>query len=62
LLLPVFLGFIVTHAIIIVYGVWVSAGAIPATVANTATESVHGLREQGFWKFFHRWTISRPVY
>jgi amino acid transporter len=66
LLLPVFLGFIVTHAIVIVYGVWVSAGAIPATVTNTVTESVHGLREQGFWVmlglFLHAYSMGAGTY
>jgi amino acid transporter len=66
LLLPVFLGFIVTHAIVIVYGVWVSAGAIPATVANTATQSMQGLREQGLWVmlglFLHAYSMGAGTY
>ncbi|HXQ22250.1 MAG TPA: APC family permease [Candidatus Acidoferrales bacterium] len=66
LLVPVFLGFIITHTIVVVYGVWVSAGAIPATVANTAAESMHGLREQGFLVmlglFLHAYSMGAGTY
>jgi amino acid transporter len=48
-LVPVFLGFVVTHVFIVLYGVWVSAGAVPAIMVHTGVETVQGLREQGIW-------------
>jgi amino acid transporter len=48
-LVPVFLGFVVTHVFIVLYGVWVSAGAVPAIMVHTGVETMQGLREQGTW-------------
>jgi len=39
LLLPIFLGFVVTHAVLIVYGILVHASAIPALLPDTMAET-----------------------
>ena len=39
LLLPIFLGFVATHAVLIVYGILVHANAIPALLPDTIAET-----------------------
>lgn len=48
-LVPVFLGFVVTHVFIILYGVWISAGAVPAIMLHTGVETMEGMHSQGAW-------------
>jgi len=48
-LVPIFLAFLVTHVIIILYGVWVSVPTIAPLAAHTVVETASGLREQGLW-------------
>jgi amino acid transporter len=66
LLVPVFIGFIITHAIFIVYAVWIHAGAVPAIAANAVVESARGVREQGFWVmlmlFLHAYSMGAGTY
>ena len=66
LLLPVFLGFIATHTLVIVYGVWLHAGSIPTTTVNTLTETGAGLQQQGFWVmlmlFLHAYSMGAGTY
>jgi len=49
LLVPVFLGFVVTHVFIVLYGVFVSLDAMPAIMSHTVAETSQGLRDQGAW-------------
>ena len=49
-LLPIFLGFVATHALLIVYGVGVQAGHIPALLPDTLRETT-GLAGQTSWVF-----------
>ena len=49
LLVPVFLGFVVTHVFIVLYGVWVSLGTVPTIIAHTGAETMQGMRDQGIW-------------
>lgn len=49
-LLPIFLGFVVTHAILIVYGLFVHAAGIPALIPDTITET-RKLAGQTSWMF-----------
>jgi amino acid transporter len=66
LLLPIFLGFIITHTIFISYAVWSHAGAIPDIATNTIAESARGVREQGFWVmlmlFLHAYSMGAGTY
>lgn len=66
LLLPIFLGFIVTHAIVIGYAVWLHAGTIPTIAVNTIGETVTGVREQGFlftlMLFLHAYSMGAGTY
>ncbi|MGZ3238622.1 MAG: APC family permease [Burkholderiaceae bacterium] len=39
ILLPIFLGFVITHVLLIVYGVFVHAGALPALIPDTLAET-----------------------
>ena len=49
-LLPIFLGFVATHVLLIVYGVAVKGGAIPALLPDTVRETT-GLAGQTSWVF-----------
>src|SRR4029077_19954997 len=49
LLLPVLLGFVLTHTIVIFYGVWSNLGTIPDITQHTIVETGRGLHEQGIW-------------
>jgi amino acid transporter len=66
LLLPIFLGFIVSHVIFIAYAVWIHAGAIPAIATNTLAETATGIREQGFlftlMLFLHAYSMGAGTY
>ncbi len=66
LLLPIFLGFIITHTIFIIYAVWVHAGTIPAIASDTVTQSMRGVREQGLWVmlmlFLHAYSMGAGTY
>ena len=66
LLVPIFLGFIITHTLVILYGVWVHAGAVPAIAAHTGTETMAGMREQGLWVmaglFLHAYSMGAGTY
>ncbi len=66
LLVPVFLSFLLTHAIVIVYGMWLHVGAIPAIAANTGVQTLNGLREQGLWVmlafFLHAYSMGAGTY
>jgi amino acid transporter len=39
ILLPIFMGFVITHVLIILYGIFVHAGAIPALIPDTIIET-----------------------
>jgi amino acid transporter len=39
ILLPIFIGFVVTHVIVILYGILVHASAIPSLIPDTVTET-----------------------
>ena len=39
ILLPIFMGFVITHVLIILYGIFVHAGAIPALIPDTIVET-----------------------
>jgi amino acid transporter len=66
LLLPIFLGFIITHTIFILYAVSLHAGRIPEIAGNTLAESARGVREQGFWVmlmlFLHAYSMGAGTY
>jgi amino acid transporter len=66
LLLPVFIGFLITHTVVIVYGVWVHADALIPTTVDTLSETATGLREQGFWVmlmlFLHAYSMGAGTY
>ena len=66
LLVPVFLGFILTHTLVILYGVWVHVGAVPSIAANTGVETARGLHEQGLWVmlalFLHAYSMGAGTY
>lgn len=66
LLLPIFLGFIITHTIFITYAVWVHAGTIPAIATDTVAQSMRGVREQGLWVmlmlFLHAYSMGAGTY
>jgi amino acid transporter len=65
-LLPVFLGFVLTHTIVIVYGVWLHSTAIPEITHTTIVETSRGLREQGWWVvlglFLHAYSMGGGTY
>jgi len=65
-LVPVFLGFVITHAIVVLYGIALHAGSLPAIAANTGAETARGLREQGFWVmlglFLHAYSLGAGTY
>lgn len=50
ILLPIFLGFVATHALLIVYGIGVQAGALSALVPDTLRETT-GLADKTSWVF-----------
>jgi amino acid transporter len=50
LLLPIFLGFVATHALLIVYGIVAKAPLIPALLPDTVTETA-GLARDTSWFF-----------
>ncbi|MEO7497034.1 MAG: APC family permease [Massilia sp.] len=50
ILLPIFMGFVVTHLVLIVYGILAHAGAIPALLPDTLAET-HSLAGQTSWVF-----------
>ena len=66
LLLPIFIGFIITHAIFITYAVWLHAGTIPTIAVNTLAETAAGVREQGFlftmMLFLHAYSMGAGTY
>lgn len=66
LLLPVFLGFIATHAVFLVYGVWSHLGDIPTITNSAIAGSVEGVRTQGFWVmlmlFLHAYSMGAGTY
>lgn len=66
LLLPIFLGFIITHTFFIAYAVWMHAGTIPAIAVNTVSETVKGVREQGLlvtlMLFLHAYSMGAGTY
>ena len=66
LVVPVFVSFLVTHVIVILYGVWMHAGAVPAVAAHTGAETLRGLREQGLWVmlalFLHAYSMGAGTY
>ncbi len=39
ILLPIFMGFVITHVLIILYGIFVHAGALPALIPDTIAET-----------------------
>ena len=50
ILLPIFMGFVITHVIVIIYGLAVHAGSIPALLPDTIHESQKMASETG-WLF-----------
>jgi len=65
-LVPVFLGFIFTHTLVILWGVWAHAGSIPAIAVDTGRETLDGLRTQGLWVimglFLHAYSMGAGTY
>ncbi|HJV53221.1 MAG TPA: APC family permease [Noviherbaspirillum sp.] len=50
ILLPIFLGFVVSHAVLIVYGLVVHASGLPALIPDTIAET-RSLAEETSWVF-----------
>jgi amino acid transporter len=48
-LTPIFLVFLLTHAVIILYGVFSHGAELPAMVSDTAAEAHRGIDEIGLW-------------
>jgi amino acid transporter len=65
-LVPVFLGFVITHVVAIVYGVWISAGSIVPLAVHTGSQTLNGLREQGLLLmlgfFLHAYSMGAGTY
>src|SRR5215468_8886665 len=66
LLVPIFIAFLVTHAIVILYGIWTHAAAIPSLAVQTAVETGNGMRTQGLWVtlafFLHAYSMGGGTY
>ena len=50
ILLPIFLAFVATHVVLIVYGIFVHAGGLPSLIPDTLAETGHLARETS-WVF-----------
>ena len=50
ILLPIFLGFVITHLVMIVFGIWFNAQGLPALVPDTVRET-HALAHETSWVF-----------
>jgi len=65
-LVPIFMGFLVTHVVAIAYGVWMSAGNLAPLAVHTGTETMKGLREQGLLVmlgfFLHAYSMGAGTY
>ncbi len=50
ILLPIFLAFVATHVVLIIYGIFAHAGGLPSLVPDTIAETRHLAKETG-WVF-----------
>ncbi|MBI3782257.1 MAG: APC family permease [Deltaproteobacteria bacterium] len=65
-LVPIFLAFLVTHVVVILYCIVTHLGAFPEIAANTAAGTSSGLREQGLFVmlgfFLHAYSMGAGTY
>src|SRR5262249_36249971 len=66
LVVPIFLSFLVTHTIVIAYGLWLHGSAVPGIAVHTGVETARGLHEQGVWVmlalFLHAYSMGAGTY
>ncbi len=65
-LVPIFLCFLATHAIVIIVALFSHATTVPTLLANTATQTGEGVRAQGFFVllgiFLHSYSMGAGTY
>src|SRR5207245_4420493 len=49
ILTPIFLVFVVTHVVIILYGIFTHGAGLPVMIRETVSETRAGIQDIGFW-------------